>query len=155
MFGDAVRIPPSYRDFFWFFFATLKACFSTFIVFALTRACGLGGLTVPVFTDGAVIGVPTGGLGWDGRRTSFCSYRAARTPLPPRKGSAEGLAGLPLLTIPSFTVGVGEVRVRLRGATRLFLVGAKGILFFLLFVFAFGFFGVGYVLGVFVNGVRE
>ena len=77
------------------------------------------------------------------------------TLLSPKPVSVEGLAGLPLLTIPSFTVGVGEVRVRLRGATRLFLVGAKGILFFLLFVFAFGFFGVGYVLGVLINGVRE
>lgn len=81
--------------------------------------------------------------------------RARGRPPPSRKGSAEGLAGLPLLTTPSFTVGVGEVRVRLRGATRLFLVGAKGILFFLLFAFVLGVFGVGYVIGVLIDGVRE
>ena len=128
VFGDAVQAPPSYRDFFLF---TLPL---TFCGSALIRICGLGGLTVPVFTDGADIGVLTG------------VWNEAR---------GLGVAGLLLLAIPSFTVGMGEVRVRLRGATRLFLVGAKGILFFLLFAFVLGFFGVGYVLGVLVNGVRE
>jgi hypothetical protein len=123
----------SYRDFFLF---TLTVSGSTLI-----RICGLGRLTIPVFTDGADIRVLAGGLERGTRATlSF-------TPI--------SVAGLLLLTIPSFTVGVGDVSARLRGATRLFLVGAKGILFFLLFAFVLGVFGVGYVLGMLINGVRQ